>query len=1422
MKSLIVKQAEKFLREQKNHKRWLAVFLCLAVVVATGTTAALKYKGIAVTTDNEEMHVHTDECYEEQKVLICGLEEGEGSEGSGHVHTDACYAITEGGTELTCGMEEHTHGDGCYTTTEGTTELTCGMEENPEEEGGHVHDDSCYTTSGGGSELTCGMEEHTHGEGCYTTTEGTKELICGMEEGEGSEGSGHVHDDSCYKIEKVLICEEKTEEDIEEEDTEEEPEEDAEEEPKEEEYTSGTLSARGNDYEVIVSYDEEAKIPEEAELKVEEIEAGSDAYQECYDQMLEALPEGWDEEDQEIAFARFFDITILVDGEEIEPETGATVQIKYDDAALEEEQEQGGFAVHFPRNGGTEIIDAEISGGKDFTFNQNSFSVTGTVSVISGDPKEGELSATGEGYTVTVTYDKDSGIDKNCELVVTEIGEGRKDGSGDGSFQECLNSSESAVKGIADNSEDKEFDVSGRVLELSIEKDGEAVDTNEVSVEIAVEYASPVISEAPGIAALVLDAEDVLYEEELEEGDEVSELSAQTMMSFSASRNTVAALMASETEEDWGNYSLSGNGVSRAAGTHTDVSGFLTSKGKNDWQIVEGGYAGDKKDGNDKVRVQKNVIPTDTENEFLVYLSIDVKTMISEQIDLAGFGALTNNSAKNPGDSVPISSTVNVSIGGNQRMATLTLLDPEGKLIEGCENLNFSWDTSNNFTLVYRINGNAYCIQSGIKAGNDYKIRLPKNVYDEIKKQHKETSILTMVTDNMGSCIICESVLGGDYESYTISDNKKTLTWKPSVNPKCGIEDIGNGEFWELNAAQLVYKVKLDVTADGFPSCAEHMGKEDKTCATPVNDGATLTYKGGSIPFPVPTVRGLLYDISLKKVDKDDENVVLSGAEFTLTGESIKEPIVVESNPEGIVRFNNLPWGTYTITETQAPEGYQAVPEGGRTLSAVTVCHTTDPDLLEQDVNPYQANKIYKGGASGDITQTGNNIVVTNEKIPPIKLVKVWNDDNNIRGLRPDSVTYKIEYKVGNEFVAVPSVTDKESGNVIIGQDGRVTLTKDAVVVEEGKPDRWEVIVDNLPESDEYQVTEILPDDSSYQIKIPEGVTASDKDKAVCTSETVTIKGKEKQINVYTITNELQKTEIQLLKIEEGSDPEKPLAGAKFEIWVKTKEAYEDEDPKQSPWGNEDPDAAAWNEETDQRGLIFDGRLVYGEYWLEEIEPPENYIEKEHPYVLTVGQDGVTISYNGEGLLDLVTSGDGGKYVVKIPNKTEEKAVTIWKRETGTENVLLPGAMFKVYYTKDSTVDLTWDTAWEAEGAEGIETWRSADGGQIVDNDEKPIEKLKVGRYMIKEMKAPDGYNLPADPMVITVNIDGGIFIDKNGSVDQKGDKIYIENSAGLMLPETGGPGVAVYTLGGFALIAAALMYGFSMRRKRWKGGHAR
>ncbi len=252
-------RAAKFLQEQKEYKRWLAAFLCLAIVVVFGTVTALKMYGQAMTHQVKvldcayQVHEHTEDCYEEdeegEQILICGL-----ADYVAHVHNDDCYDAKQ---NLVCLLEErppHEHSDDCYeeediliceeeesegsqeeapdsqpeenttpeeveapeespaeeskpeedtsVTTETVTELACEKEE-------HTHSDSCYSEGSGCEKeehshgdgcyektLSCEAEEHSHGEGCYSTTE---TMTCEAEE--------HSHGDGCYDEEGNLTCE---------------------------------------------------------------------------------------------------------------------------------------------------------------------------------------------------------------------------------------------------------------------------------------------------------------------------------------------------------------------------------------------------------------------------------------------------------------------------------------------------------------------------------------------------------------------------------------------------------------------------------------------------------------------------------------------------------------------------------------------------------------------------------------------------------------------------------------------------------------------------------------------------------------------------------------------------------------------------------------------------------------------------------------------------------------------------------------------------------------------------------------------------------------------------------------------------------------------------------------------------------------
>ncbi|MCI9530581.1 MAG: LPXTG cell wall anchor domain-containing protein [Lachnospiraceae bacterium] len=211
MESPILKQIARFLQDKKRYKRWLAVFVCLAVVVGFATTAALKMRGRAMTHDERvlscklQVHQHAEACYDQEKNIICGY-----ADYAVHKHNDDCYS--QDGGSLVCTLPEveaHQHTEGCYQAQEG---LACGVEESE----GHQHTEGCYTKEQGelacqaeehthteecqGEDGTpaCGIEEHTHADECYGWNE---TLVCQQEESEG-----HQHSEACSQAQQVLVC----------------------------------------------------------------------------------------------------------------------------------------------------------------------------------------------------------------------------------------------------------------------------------------------------------------------------------------------------------------------------------------------------------------------------------------------------------------------------------------------------------------------------------------------------------------------------------------------------------------------------------------------------------------------------------------------------------------------------------------------------------------------------------------------------------------------------------------------------------------------------------------------------------------------------------------------------------------------------------------------------------------------------------------------------------------------------------------------------------------------------------------------------------------------------------------------------------------------------------------------------------------
>ncbi|RJU49832.1 Cna B-type domain-containing protein [Streptococcus sp. AM28-20] len=137
----------------------------------------------------------------------------------------------------------------------------------------------------------------------------------------------------------------------------------------------------------------------------------------------------------------------------------------------------------------------------------------------------------------------------------------------------------------------------------------------------------------------------------------------------------------------------------------------------------------------------------------------------------------------------------------------------------------------------------------------------------------------------------------------------------------------------------------------------------------------------------------------VKKVDKDDTSKGLAGAEFTLSDATGAVLATQVSDKDGDLAFTTLTEGTYTLKETKAPDNYKL----DETEHAVLVTYDADQQLYHVTID---------GEATGS---KASPKVIANEKdihYIDLEASKVWDDQDNVEGLRPESIEFQL-YKNG-------------------------------------------------------------------------------------------------------------------------------------------------------------------------------------------------------------------------------------------------------------------------------------------------------------------------------------------------------------------------------------------------------------------------
>ena len=414
--------------------------------------------------------------------------------------------------------------------------------------------------------------------------------------------------------------------------------------------------------------------------------------------------------------------------------------------------------------------------------------------------------------------------------------------------------------------------------------------------------------------------------------------------------------------------------------------------------------------------------------------------------------------------------------------------------------------------------------------------------------------------------------------------------------------------------------------------------------------------------------------LSVQKVDKETGKVIpIAGAQFQILDEN-KKPITMEVHyptPMEIDTFETdangsftlpekLEHGSYYLHETKAPEGY----------------------LLGVEDIPFVVDQEF---------DWENPLSITYPDAPAKGKIRVTKTDKETDKPIPSGAEFTV---TAAEDITTPDGTIRtEKGTVV------ATLTTD----EKGKAETEALYLGK------YVIKET---------KAPNGYLLNPKEFAV----TLEYEDQETEI-VYgdvTVPDELAKGKIRVKKTD--AETGNGLSGAEFEIRAKEDIVTPDGTVKVKAGTVVDTIT------TSNKGTAETKELYLGKYEVQETKAPEGYLlnTQKYPVELIYADQETEIVY-----------GD-----VTVPDEIAKGKIRITKTDKETNKPIPSGAEFTVTAAEDIT---TPDGTVRAEKGTVVATLTTDDKGKA------ETDKLYLGKYVIKETKAPEGYLLNPKEFEVTL-----------------------------------------------------------------------